>query len=267
MAFPSDPRQLDDPEFLAPYSPDDFPEQRHLADRHETEVGHDTLQQVHSQRNTEAGFLFRIDPLPNGRAIILVLSALEPNWAYAFHNAEYLLAAPPQRTGALQVNIKPGERFGFRLVANPTKKILTIPKKKWDGMSQEEQTKAKTRHGQRMPVPSNREIEDWRAKHPGEETNKFIRDKLIEWLSNWRPIQNGQPAASAGFIIDKDATVVQPGYVYFNKGGKDQGRRLYSVRYDGILTVTDPEAFRLTQVRGIGPAKGFGCGLLSVARG
>lgn len=38
-----------------------------------------------------------------------------------------------------------------------------------------------------------------------------------------------------------------------------------SVDFEGILEVTDPEAFRQTLASGIGPAKGFGFGLLSVA--
>jgi len=261
-----DTRTTLDPEFLAPYKPGDFPEQRHLADQKKHEVGHDALKQVHSPRNEEAGFLFRIDPLPNGRAVILVLSALEPDWEYAFHNAEYLLAAPPQRPRPLRVSIKPGERFGFRLVANPTKKILTIPKKRWDSMSQEERDKKITRHGKRVPVPSSREIDEWRAAHPGEDPRTFVHEKLIQWLSKWRPMQDGKPADSAGFAIDPKFTLVQPGYVYINKEGKGQGKRLRSARYDGTLTVTDPDAFRQTLICGIGPAKAFGFGLLSLAR-
>ena len=39
----------------------------------------------------------------------------------------------------------------------------------------------------------------------------------------------------------------------------------YSVRFDGILRVEDPEAFLATLKNGIGSAKGFGFGLLSIA--
>ena len=39
----------------------------------------------------------------------------------------------------------------------------------------------------------------------------------------------------------------------------------YSVRFDGILRVEDPEAFLATLENGIGSAKGFGFGLLSIA--
>lgn len=40
-----------------------------------------------------------------------------------------------------------------------------------------------------------------------------------------------------------------------------------TVLYEGFLVVGDPAEFDRTLAAGIGPAKGFGCGLLSVARG
>lgn len=40
---------------------------------------------------------------------------------------------------------------------------------------------------------------------------------------------------------------------------------LVAVRFDGLLSVTDPAAFRQTLAQGIGSGKGFGFGLLSVA--
>lgn len=43
------------------------------------------------------------------------------------------------------------------------------------------------------------------------------------------------------------------------------GGELFSVRFDGILTVTDQALFRTTLEKGIGSAKGFGFGLLSIA--
>jgi len=40
----------------------------------------------------------------------------------------------------------------------------------------------------------------------------------------------------------------------------------FTVRFDGLLRITDPDAFRATLIRGIGPAKAFGCGLMLVRR-
>lgn len=41
---------------------------------------------------------------------------------------------------------------------------------------------------------------------------------------------------------------------------------LYTVQFDGVLQVTDADLFAQALAQGIGPARGFGCGLLSLAR-
>jgi len=119
MAFPSAERTKADPQFLKPWAPADFPEQRHLADRPLGEVERDVLRQVHAQRDRSGGFLFRIDARPGGRVMILVQSAVKPDWDYAFRNADHLLAAPPQAKRC-DPRFAEGQRLRFRLVANPT---------------------------------------------------------------------------------------------------------------------------------------------------
>lgn len=247
MAFPSASRKAEDVDFLTPFKPDEF--------------GNG---QVHVRRAMEAGFLFRIDPLPNGRAAIIVQSAIEPDWGYAFHNADYFLAASPG-VQSFEPNFSNGQRLRFRLLANPTRKKGTWPKRRWDAMSQEEQKKENTRHGKRVPVPSSQEIEDWRGEHPDEDIRTFIQEKLHEWLANWRLERNGKRVESATFAIDPEFTIVQPGYVYINTEGKGQGKRLNSALFEGILTVNDPELFTETLICGIGSGKAFGFGLLSIA--
>lgn len=118
------------------------------------------------------------------------------------------------------------ERLQFRLLANPTRKIDT--KSGPDGQR---------RNGRRVPVSS---------------------DKLLDWLAC--------RAEAAGFSIEQGSTTVQPGYIFVKKERDEQGQRLRSARYDGILTVADPVLFRETLVQGIGPGKAFGFGLLSLAR-
>lgn len=212
MAFPSDPRKAEDLDFLKPYVPGEFAQK-----------------QVHVHRGTEAGILFRIDPQPAGRAVILVQSALEPNWDYAFHNASHLLIGPPQ-TKQIQPRFEQNQRLRFRLLANPTKRLRQASQHA-NGQPVEQRWV-----GKRVPVPNAR---------------------LEEWLTT--------RAAKAGFQVAEFATV-QPGYVYVNKTREAaDGHRMRSVRFEGLLEVTDPERFRETLIRGIGPAKAFGFGLLSVA--
>lgn len=212
MAFPSDARRSEDPGFLKPYQPGDFAQ------------GH-----VHTSRKDHAGFLFRIDPQPGGRVVILVQSAVKPDWDYAFHNADYLLAAPPE-VKSFDPGFANGEKLRFRLTANPTKRLSRNSRER-DG-----QPVAERWVGKRVPVPA---------------------DQFLEWIAT-----RGE---KGGFSVDNGSTTVQPGYIYVSKAGYGDGERLRSVRYDGILTITDPERFRETLVRGIGPGKAFGFGLLSVA--
>jgi CRISPR system Cascade subunit CasE len=64
-----------------------------------------------------------------------------------------------------------------------------------------------------------------------------------------------------------ETLIVQPEPVmYFRKTREGRSGKIQTVMFDGILTVTDIEAFNHEITQGIGPAKAFGCGLLSVAR-
>ena len=59
------------------------------------------------------------------------------------------------------------------------------------------------------------------------------------------------------------------GWVRGEKKDKSDGRvhsiSCRAVLFDGLLEVTDADAFRNTLAAGVGPGKGFGFGLLSVA--
>ena len=78
-----------------------------------------------------------------------------------------------------------------------------------------------------------------------------------------RPGRNAEPT---GFSLAKDSVVVQPGYVHVNKERNGGGQRLRSARYDGMLRSRTRNNSEKTLSQGIGPAKAFGFGLLSLAR-
>jgi CRISPR system Cascade subunit CasE len=139
MAFPSADRISGDARFLKPFKPDDFGKG-----------------QVHVKRETDSGFLFRVDPRPDGRAVIIVQSAVEPDWDYAFHNARYLLAAAQVKS--FEPRFTKGQRLRFRLAANPTRRLSgNSPDAKQESI------------GKRVPVPTDK-LHDWlirRAGHAG----------------------------------------------------------------------------------------------------
>ncbi len=244
MAFPTDSRKETDGQFLAPYRPEDFPEQGHLAEKSANEVERNVLKDVHAPRNVNRGFLFRIDPQPGtGRAVILVQSAGRPDWSYAFQNADHLLAAPVE-VRPFDPGFSPNRRLRFRILANPVRKVSPRSldfagkpfEKKWIGKD--------------VPVPTT---------------------DLAKWLERraepaWSGQKDSKGKQSAPGFRLVEISEIQSGYVYVNKSpAKDKGRRIRSARYEGVLEVTDADAFRETLVRGIGPAKAFGFGLLSVA--
>ncbi|WP_428939780.1 type I-E CRISPR-associated protein Cas6/Cse3/CasE [Fontivita pretiosa] len=223
MAFPSSQRRQDDPMFLKPYAPGDFA------------PGH-----VHVPRQPTQGFLYYIDPRPAGRVVIIVLSAIRPDWDYAFHNARHLLAAPPSGPRPLKLDIRPGARFEFRLLANPTRRP-PLTKEQW---------KKKKLAGEHVKRP--RQQLTW---SPGEDPKKV----LGQWLQ--------ARAKRAGFkLVDDKLRISRVGYVYIRKGSPDdKSQRLRSVLYEGLLEVTDRDRFWRALQSGIGPAKAFGFGLLSIA--
>jgi len=186
---------------------------------------------VHVPRDDSHNFLFRIDP-QRGSVVISVLSGLKPDWDYAFHNAEFLLKCKPSAPRPPRLDFQAGAALRFRLEANPVYRA---------------RASSLDRRGQ--PIG-----EKWvRKRLPVEPTDESLRN----WLE--------RRAENAGFRL-LHLPFIQPGYAYFNQTGERGDRhRLASVRYEGTLEVTDPDLFRKALAAGIGPAKAFGFGLLSVA--
>lgn len=54
--------------------------------------------------------------------------------------------------------------------------------------------------------------------------------------------------------------------IYFRKPGMKRSGKIQPVCFDGVIELTDPEVFKEVYVKGIGRAKAFGCGMLSLAR-
>lgn len=77
-------------------------------------------------------------------------------------------------------------------------------------------------------------------------------------------------AETAGFDIPEgelgqtQAAVVHREVIRFARKGSTI--TLATAVYEGRLRVTDPDALRRTLTHGLGPAKGYGCGLLTLAR-
>ncbi len=243
MAFPSKecPR---DP--LGPNNPDHHPDQK-AADDVLASRAH-----VHEERTDESGFLFRIDygveQKDDGRPpVVLVQSAKKPDWHYAFGltpsphgrkpvgNAGHLLAVPPQVREIVH-DFPVGTKLRFRLNANPTRKLSTDPL---------------AGKGKRLSVGRDpAAILDWlwRKAAAGGFEPVFGKGK-DGWDDNWR-------VTTQLFYAWKSAGEEENSSAKMTFGG---------AMIDGILRVTDASIFAETLRCGVGSAKAFGFGLLTVA--
>ncbi|MBU2009826.1 type I-E CRISPR-associated protein Cas6/Cse3/CasE [Patescibacteria group bacterium] len=121
----------------------------------------------------------------------------------------------------------PRQRLRFMLIANPVKTISDeMGRKDTDG-----ETK-------KCRVPLIRE----------EEQRSWIERKL-------------QNAASLEMLA------IDPVFpMNFRKNREDRIGKIQPVRFQGVLKIEEPEAVMELVQNGIGPAKAFGCGLLSLAK-
>lgn len=72
-------------------------------------------------------------------------------------------------------------------------------------------------------------------------------------------------AEESGFTVIT-CQAMPEGIIHDERGQEDRGKlRHYAVRFEGMIKVVNPDIFTATLNNGIGSAKGFGFGLLSVA--
>lgn len=200
------------------------------------------------------GVLFRadVDHMRN-LVTVYVQSKIEPDWSYLAAFNDYLQLNTHHSNPACKdismayQRLKNRQVLSFRLLANPTKRI---------GKSAEANSDLK-----------------------GKRVGLLREEEQIEWLiRKGKEREKGEPG---GFEIimkeieDEYGEIKLVPRVEVRVLGKQRNRKkldgnLYdtthlAVQFDGLLRVKDATAFRETLIRGIGPAKAFGFGLLSVA--
>jgi CRISPR system Cascade subunit CasE len=81
----------------------------------------------------------------------------------------------------------------------------------------------------------------------------------LEWLDK-QGLQNGFGVANCA-LSGEEWRVFKA-----DKNDKRNATRVLAVTFEGLLTITDVEAFRKALMHGVGHSKAHGCGLLTVAR-
>ena len=180
----------------------------------------------------ESEFLWRLEPETDsaGYPRILVQSRMIPNWT-GIGVKGWLAEADPaiNMKDRLKLDsLKAGQRFRFRLRANP----------------------CVTRNGKRQGLLKLEDQEAWIARKG--QQHGFSLPQLIAF----------DLSESSQERVDVRISQAQM------LGGKQHtgnGIRIFSALYDGILTVTELDKFSDVLQTGVGHGKAMGLGLLSVA--
>lgn len=192
-----------------------------------------------------SGVLFRPEPDEQvGVVTVYVQSAVKPDWAL-LRTFDYLLAEPepPKDLMCAYGRLRTRQVLRFRLRANPTKRIA-------------------------RPLDGNEAI-------VGKRVALCCEEEQTAWLE--RKAREREKGCPGGFellmreVWEENGERRELACVNLCSEGKHTGRKKehrlthLGVRFDGLLRITDADAFRETLIRGIGPGKAFGFGLLSVA--
>jgi CRISPR system Cascade subunit CasE len=196
---------------------------------------HSTLCRAFSPEDTkcpEGAFLWRIEPEtdPAGCPRILVQSQKLPNWSDIGIKG-WLARADPAVNLKERLkldSIKTGQRFRFRMRANP----------------------CLTRNGKRLGLFKLAEQESWIAR------KARLHGFSLPLVASFGLSESSKERA--------DVRISQ-GQMLRAKQHNGNEISIYSVLYDGVLAVTVPDEFKVAIQKGIGHGKATGLGLLSVA--
>ncbi len=178
---------------------------------------------------------------------LLVLTQSQPSWEHLVEQAGW--AGSPSG-GALTRDLRPlldlivkGREFSFRVRANPTQSLK------------------KPEH----PTASQQRVSEDRARTRGTR----VGHRTIEHQLRWFVEQGGGPASRWGFTVNEDGissvNLLEREHISFSKGQGSHRVTLDRVTYGGTLTVVEPDRVRQVVLGGLGGAKAYGCGLLTLA--
>jgi len=176
------------------------------------------------------GVLYRVDQWPEDGLVVIVQSAVYPDWSrlwseYLADTAGRLIRNPAVESHhGYWESLRAGDRLRFRLRANPTKRL-----------------------------PANRvEASRWNGKR----IVFRAEAEQIAWL-----IRKGE---AGGFRLAQHSVTPEIKQTGDGKPASPGRLTFGSVLFAGELVITDADRFRATLRQGIGSGKAFGFGLLSI---
>lgn len=193
---------------------------------------HAVIASAASQEDPKTRPLWRLDDDSSGLQL-LVTSSAKPDFSSLLEQAGMPVEDGWQTTAyePFLDRLEVGQEWRFRLAANPVRSVREVT------------DPSSLQRGKRVPVVGARHLQQWLIDRGG---------KL-------------------GFEVNDDSFIVSGRQAEnFRRQGREvsgssQRVVITAVRFDGILRVSDAEAIRKALVEGIGSAKAYGCGLLTLA--
>ena len=188
---------------------------------------------------------------------LLVLSETRADWMHIIEQAGWTHADGEHFTirdyEPLFTHLAIGRQFAFKLTANPVQNTSTPIK----------------------PSPAQVERIATDAKRRGQRLGHRTAAQQLAWLlrkqkhCGFAIPSSALPAGDAGTeqVTAPNVQVTARDNIRFRKGAGHGGSQvtLSTATFEGVLTVTDTAALRTALLAGIGPAKAYGCGLLTLA--
>lgn len=179
------------------------------------------------------------------RIALYVVTRSSPSWEHLIEQAGWPSAyggepqAAVRRYDQLLDRLDVGEHYAFRLTANPTRSIR---------------------------VPTTQEGTRPRGKRVAHVTARQQLDWLVGRTSQLGFQIPAPRVSGTGSYAEVDVRIVNRKVRNFTKGRRRSRRvTISSVTFDGRLIVDDPDRLRQALLDGIGSAKAYGCGLMTLA--
>lgn len=199
----------------------------------------------------EERVLWRLDADQPRRPALLVLTRSQPSWEHLVEQAGWPSAEEPQALtrdySPLLEQVEEGVLFAFRLTANPTQSSKRPMK----------------------PTPSQ-----FGAAEQASRTSHRLGHRTVEHQMAWL-LERGEswgvrfPTSSAAVEGDDpppaDVRITARNRLSFRRRAQEPPVVLQVVTYEGHLVVEDVERLRHLLLSGVGRAKAYGCGLLTLA--
>jgi CRISPR system Cascade subunit CasE len=172
--------------------------------------------------------LWRVD-VDGHSTMLYLLSAAKPDLTHLIDQAGWPTTQTWDTRSYQEVldSVAAGQRWTFRLRANP---IRSVP----------------SQSGER---------------------GRLVAQRTLAEKTKWLIHRSEAIGADLGGLDQPDFTVTSHGVDRFQRrtGGRARRVTIAWARYDGTLTVTDADQLRTALTTGLGRAKGYGCGLLTLA--